>query len=1086
MRSFYHEGQDTTKPLVDMKTPLVTFMNLGEETSWKSRLLNKMLSSQQETFWHQELKGGDKRQKISKGLVEVAWFLPGREGDNKFPFPVTFSNLRGNAAHADVVCEQLFKSSSVICLFVEDIDAEVQEFFSKRSFLEGIVIILLHSKRETDTMKEKVKKLKKKFTLREDQIIRRTADGRNFDNVFEKIKKSIDNNISAFQKIFSLRELAAELSKVESMKTDDTRCHFGQLAAQTILRDIDEYNSKKKERARAKVLPFQSDLELRQKMADLDKEFCRQIRRPDNMTVEAYSASIKEQKRRLQVKQLQEPISDAFIYFLQCLVNLCEIEKKYFLQCLKQGLSERSVQLQQPLYEEYERCRLEDESKERDRRLKDLDAKLTHSSLGVEHFFREIGALYENFLGLQETKSIEIYNFLQLLPDIIAELWIDGVALEIMDGDAIHIPVEWLTAVSSHVENKTESTVFKVSTFGAHSCGKSTLLNTIFGLNFPVSSGRCTRGTYMQLVKVDESLKETLKCHYVGVIDSEGLRFKLHDPTFDNELATFIIGLSDLTLVMLKDEGNEIQHILSLAILVFLRMKLVRDHQACHFVYRNRGTVGINTEQATEIDAFLRELNLETLAAAKKVDESEQYKKFTDVLHYDPTKNNTYIPSLHDGTEMGKTNPHYGRATEKLKSDIIQHMRDLHTKSFQLFSVRDTASRIEDLTEAIRHENYVLGFKSVRAVEAHGHLSKVFDEKLWEIKRAVRNMTEEEKISIENEIAAMNFSKTVRQLATESRNKLYSFIDDKIAKLDEEIPHYFTCKGCSKSDEKVKHRSLLANNEHAFKEDVREFKRALIREVVFSLDNLVLKIEMENHIPELSKDVYAALTKKVQEIIKKQKSEVLSKNVVEEIFDELWSTAVGDMLGRVSVSVTDKNENIEAVVQATVMSLLGPETQVYTKTLKTKFINSTVFVVNKARHMAPRGTLQKFASYVTSVWNDEDAKVLQKHSDKIVESTSKYYDSSLCPQGRQFKQSAAEELFKDVLTRIEKIKDERFKIRDDYKGDLLHFIESRAVTNFKAMHVKYCHESSPEALLRHKKKAYHDLFLAQMGKGMAL
>ena len=48
MRSFYHEDQDTTKPLVDIKTPLVSFINLGEETSWKSRLLNKMLSSQQE------------------------------------------------------------------------------------------------------------------------------------------------------------------------------------------------------------------------------------------------------------------------------------------------------------------------------------------------------------------------------------------------------------------------------------------------------------------------------------------------------------------------------------------------------------------------------------------------------------------------------------------------------------------------------------------------------------------------------------------------------------------------------------------------------------------------------------------------------------------------------------------------------------------------------------------------------------------------------------------------------------------------------------------------------------------------------
>ena len=417
-----------------MKAPLVSFMNIGMETSWKSRLLNKMLSSQQETFWHQELEGGNKKQKISEGLVEVAWFLPGRGGDNKFPFPVTFLNLRGNAAHSDVVCDQLFKASSVIFLFVEDIDTEVQEFLRKRSSLEKVVIILLHSKRETEAMKQKVTRLKEDFTLQEDQIIRRTADGSNFNTVFGKIKKSADKTLSAVQEKFSLKQFAIEASEVETMKLDDTRCRFGRLAAQTILKDIDEYNSKKKESAKAKVLPFQSDLKLRRKMAELDKELCRQRKRPDDTTVEDYSSTLQEQKRRLQIKQQQEPISDTFRYFLQCLKNLDVVDKKYFLQCLKLGLNERSIQLLQPLYEEYEKCRLEDESEERDRKLKDLDGKLTHGSLGVEHFFREMGALYENISGLQETRSIQNYNLeelLELFADVMSELWLEGVAVEV-------------------------------------------------------------------------------------------------------------------------------------------------------------------------------------------------------------------------------------------------------------------------------------------------------------------------------------------------------------------------------------------------------------------------------------------------------------------------------------------------------------------------------------------------------------------------------------------------------------------------------------------------------------------------------
>ena len=133
--------------------------------------------------------------------------------------------------------------------------------------------------------------------------------------------------------------------------------------------------------------------------------------------------------------------------------------------------------------------------------------------------------------------------------------------------------------------------------------------------------------------------------------------------------------------------------------------------------------------------------------------------------------------------------------------------------------------------------------------------------------------------------------------------------------------------------------------------------------------------------------------------------------------------------------------------------------------------------------MKPRGKIQKAVNHVASMLNDEDVYRLQVESDNIIESTHKYHDSCLCPHGRQFRQSAAEELFKDVITRIEKVKDEKFKIRDDYKGDLLHFIENRAVTNFKAMHARYCSENSLEALLGKKRKAYHELFIVQMGKG---
>ena len=337
------------------------------------------------------------------------------------------------------------------------------------------------------------------------------------------------------------------------------------------------------------------------------------------------------------------------------------------------------MKLLQPKYEEYEKCRAEEESEERDMRLMELDQDITHGSLGIEHFFREVALIYENAIALKERmhrpSTQEIKNTFLFLIKAISDLLLDGTAIEVMDGDAVDVPVAWLTEVFQSIEDSSDLTVFKVSALGAQSCGKSTLLNTTFGLNFPVSSGRCTRGAYMQLVKVDEALKKNLKCNYLAVIDSEGLmsRTRMGNSDFDNELSTFIIGLSDLTLVVIKGEGSEMYDVLPLAIHVFLRMNILGEHQACHFVHQNMGAVDVMTKVATEIDAFVRDLNIKTLVAAKDTDHSDRYTKFTDVLQYDATKDNTYVPGLWDGSlPMAKTNAIYSKTMQQLKLSVVR------------------------------------------------------------------------------------------------------------------------------------------------------------------------------------------------------------------------------------------------------------------------------------------------------------------------------------------------------------------------------------------------------------------------------
>ena len=140
--------------------------------------------------------------------------------------------------------------------------------------------------------------------------------------------------------------------------------------------------------------------------------------------------------------------------------------------------------------------------------------------------------MYENMAALCEKvllKENPLEYVLDTLSRTMADILLEGEAIEILDGDVVHCPVLWLKAVLNQIENREKVRIFKVSALGAQSSGKSTLLNTVFGLDFPVSSGRCTRGAYMQLVKINEKLSKQLQSDYLLVIDSEGLMSRVSE-----------------------------------------------------------------------------------------------------------------------------------------------------------------------------------------------------------------------------------------------------------------------------------------------------------------------------------------------------------------------------------------------------------------------------------------------------------------------------------------------------------------------------------------------------------------------------
>ncbi|CAK6983481.1 up-regulator of cell proliferation-like isoform X2, partial [Scomber scombrus] len=283
----------------------------------------------------------------------------------------------------------------------------------------------------------------------------------------------------------------------------------------------------------------------------------------------------------------------------------------------------------------------------------ELDQALLESSLGVEHYMREMGLIYEFSINGSKNTADEI----SCLPGLAAEMLLDGYPLELLDGDASNIPERWVTDVLMELHKKVgeQSRLLVLTVLGVQSTGKSTLLNTMFGVQFPVSSGRCTRGAYMLFLKVGEDMKHELNYDFIVLIDTEGLKSphlsQLEDSyEHDNQLATFVIGLSDVTIINVAMENStEMKDVLQIAVHAFLRMKEIGKKPICHFVHQNVSGVSAHAKNLTERKHLLDQLNEMTQIAAE-MERQPSIKAFTDVLDYDMDKNNWNIPGLWHGT----------------------------------------------------------------------------------------------------------------------------------------------------------------------------------------------------------------------------------------------------------------------------------------------------------------------------------------------------------------------------------------------------------------------------------------------------
>ncbi|KAK1785682.1 hypothetical protein P4O66_019038 [Electrophorus voltai] len=368
----------------------------------------------------------------------------------------------------------------------------------------------------------------------------------------------------------------------------------------------------------------------------------------------------------------------------------------------------------------------------------------------------------QNILLGQEQPPLEKADFPLIAPKprmLVAKIMLSGYPLELMDGDAAHVPLMWVSAVLDElIKIMGDQRVFVLSVLGIQSSGKSTMLNVMFGLQFAVSAGRCTRGAFMQLVKVSEEMKEELTFDCILVVDTEGLRSIEHAETstrhHDNKLATFVIGLGNMTLVNIFGENPaEMQDILQIVVQALLRMKKVRLNPSCMFVHQNVGDISAGEKNMEGRRCLQEKLDEMTKLAAKE--EDSEAKCFSDVITFSVQEDVMYFAQLWEGSPpMAPPNPYYSGNIQELKGNILSKMSASYVWKLSQFK-----SHISNLWNAILNENFVFSFRNTLEVAAYRKLEHEYSKWTWRLRSAM--------LAIENKLhnrVINNFSLKVEEI----------------------------------------------------------------------------------------------------------------------------------------------------------------------------------------------------------------------------------------------------------------------------------------------------------------------------------
>lgn len=1079
--------------LASTPMPLVSCVRLGHSDISKSQVLNLMTDTMlSEMFLHKGMAWGQQPRRLANGLVEIGWYVPSEDPNtDSFPVPVVLANLRGDASAHVKSLTLLCQASSAVVVFCGNLREKEKEILSLCKNIASKLILVDVSdcdRRENSTVGFIEQNLEETTGLPKESVLK--GKDVSLEDLANRLCDTLQVLVSDQLTHVTLEAAAQLASELDFSVDEGPVCRKAMVLAEQVLKDLDEGPAQYRE----KQLPLQGPLW--SKLAEIEKDESKQKEANNDIDLECQN-----KKKEILVELSSYKITSAMKIFTDALFTKDKMERTYFLNWMELKLSEiqakkknlpqdvcnnlqmknvngtfqQATELENTIYDDQEDndsfctdSTFEDETNdgsalntepqdlqhqtpgtfENQTGVNPTCTKPEPSVLGLQHFLREMGLIYQLTHIRPGSGS---HNVLRL-PSLAVDLLLYGVPLEIMDGDASNIPMQWLGCVLADLKRRLPHEQFRtrvLTSLGLHSASNAEVLSAVFNLNFAQERKRCTRGIYMLALCVPNSLRNELGCDFLLLLDVEGLccaNDGRNSLIQDNEMATVATGLSDILIENISSRsGSKFESIFTVIVNALLRVRECASMPICQTV-----------AQDENINTILQASQLRRVAKILQTD-SEHRKRPNQ------PETTTVIGPWYNDSLCKPADPQYGNAIMTLKQRLIKALKECSSVS-EASALPQFLVRLSAVWDAVKADLFAVSLQNTDIAMTFSILCTELSQ--WEsnlMEHMERWLTEAFKKSFAtkaNILDATVQNDLLNELMDEARAKVRTEVDGIRSKLEAYWVKDHYLKMYSQTLKPV----LLSNMDDLQEQVTEETIRRLVtvsKSHCFSTQLRTFRILLEKE-----------QETKLCELIENSKStQILQEDTkLEEEFESLWSK---------TMSQIDLRPSETEDITPTVIAILR-------QNLINRGLHKHIKTIEKIGQNQPKGFKVQdeyfvYHSRLKHMFND-NRKNLKLEAQQVACHMIEQYNQFVADKSNSLLDFSYDYIT-ELLEIIDKtLKEKSMKIKSAFEVDLKVYLCGFACKDFQQLHDCYAKDKKLLACINATKTVSLAEFIYQFRK----